>query len=234
MLDGAQRSICCFSLKTNKKHILRSAQDDMLGGFSAASSSFMGVSRGVGSLTRLGSKEYLNLLSHIGRRPERPAQPGRQSMPPPPMPLALVITRKRSNCSSRTSSSSVSGWLAVAQFRIRRRLVPPGPCHLLHRLRCGTVLGAEDGDQVALPPAKLARVLPRARSCRSACSERRSRRRAFRATRRFPAAIRGPVDLRALRRLAVMRSGLAVPAIVFGEDIRFDLYPVQSTMLAAS
>ena len=33
MLDGAQRSICCSSLKTNKKQILRSAQDDMLGGF---------------------------------------------------------------------------------------------------------------------------------------------------------------------------------------------------------
>ena len=32
MLDGAQRSICCSSLKTNKKQILRSAQDDMLGG----------------------------------------------------------------------------------------------------------------------------------------------------------------------------------------------------------
>ena len=31
--DGAQRSICCSSLKTNKKQILRSAQDDMLGGF---------------------------------------------------------------------------------------------------------------------------------------------------------------------------------------------------------
>ena len=33
MLDGAQRSICCSSLKTNKKQILRSAQHDMLGGF---------------------------------------------------------------------------------------------------------------------------------------------------------------------------------------------------------
>ena len=33
MLDGAQRSICCSSLKTNKKQILRSPQDDMLGGF---------------------------------------------------------------------------------------------------------------------------------------------------------------------------------------------------------
>jgi len=33
MSDGAQRSICCSSLKTNKKQILRSAQDDMLGGF---------------------------------------------------------------------------------------------------------------------------------------------------------------------------------------------------------
>jgi len=32
MSDGAQRSICCSSLKTNKKQILRSAQDDMLGG----------------------------------------------------------------------------------------------------------------------------------------------------------------------------------------------------------
>jgi len=50
----------------------------------------------------------------------------------------------------------------------------------------------------------------------------------------FPGRGSGPVDLRALRRLAAMRSGLAVPAIVFGEDIRFDLYPVQSTMLAAS
>ena len=33
MSDGAQRSICCSSLKTNKKQILRSAQDDRLGGF---------------------------------------------------------------------------------------------------------------------------------------------------------------------------------------------------------
>jgi len=33
IFDGAQRSICSSSLKTNKKQILRSARDDMLGGF---------------------------------------------------------------------------------------------------------------------------------------------------------------------------------------------------------
>ena len=44
MLDGAQRSICCSSLKTSKKQILHSAQDDMLGGF------FQQPARGFSSL----------------------------------------------------------------------------------------------------------------------------------------------------------------------------------------
>jgi hypothetical protein len=36
--DGAERSICCFSLTTNKKAILRFALDDLTGCSSAAAS----------------------------------------------------------------------------------------------------------------------------------------------------------------------------------------------------
>ncbi len=49
---------------------------------------------------------------------------------------------------------------------------------------------------------------PRARNCRSISGGAKPRLRAFRATRRFPALVLGPVDFWALRRLAASRAAL--------------------------
>ena len=91
-------------------------------------------------------------------------------------------------------SEANGSWSAIARRpRRSRRGVGIGP---LHR-------DADGGNRADLRPL--------ARNCCPISGGTRPRRSAFRATRRFPAVVLGPVDFRALRRLAASRAGLKAP-----------------------
>src|SRR6516162_3914633 len=90
IFDGAQRSICCSSLKTNKKQILRSAQDDMLGGFFSSLLGWFLVTR-----TCATNLPYQGTTSVV---PEGGAASTRALAPAPPAakvatPFAVVLAR---------------------------------------------------------------------------------------------------------------------------------------------